>query len=391
MIPGRGRPLSELLGLDLDLVDVDPSGRYQIAGVYSFGRGMFGRGPINGGDTSYRRLNRLHADQFVVSKLKAFEGAVAVVPPAFDGWYLSPEFPTFSCVDGELEPAFMAQLCRWSDFWRMLASASRGIGARRERVHPERLLELVVQVPAVEIQASAARRLDEISKLASRVVADAERSDDLLVALGVSLCARPDLTDKERTEAGWRRVPLGDVMAPVREQIAVDASSDYSNLGIYSFGRGVFEKEPIQGWTTSAKVLNRVRAGQFIYSRLFAFEGAYAYVPAGFDGYHVSNEFPTFAPDPAQLDARWLASCLRSPATWGDLSGSSRGLGVRRQRVPVEAVLDYEIWVPPIEVQRSSLAQLDILEESQRAREESRARVDALLPAALNDVFARIS
>ena len=57
-------------------------------------------------------------------------------------------------------------------------------------------------------------------------------------------------------------------------------------------GRGVFDKPPIEGTRTSAKTLYRIRSRQFIYSRLFAFEGAYAAVPPRCDGRYVSNEFP---------------------------------------------------------------------------------------------------
>jgi type I restriction enzyme S subunit len=44
-----------------------------------------------------------------------------------------------------------------------------------------------------------------------------------------------------------------------------------------------------------------VRAKQFIYSRLFAFEGAYGVVPDEFDGLFVSNEYPTFDLDTSRV------------------------------------------------------------------------------------------
>ncbi len=132
----------------------------------------------------------------------------------------------------------------------------------------------------------------------------------------------------------------------------VEPNLSYPNVGIYSFGRGLFTKADIDGSMTSAKALHRIRAGQFIYSRLFAFEGAYTYVGDEFDGYFVSNEFPTFDVDPERLESRWLANYLRSPERWAELGGASKGIGVRRQRVPVEAVLNYEVWLPPICVQQ---------------------------------------
>jgi type I restriction enzyme S subunit len=213
----------------------------------------------------------------------------------------------------------------------------------------------------------------------------------LTEALAVSICSRPEVQLDEKVARGWREVELGSVLSRSAARVAVDPAGIYPNLGIYSFGRGVFEKPPIEGHSTSATSLNGVKGGQFIYSRLFAFEGAYAFVPPEFDGYYVSNEFPTFDVDPEQVDARWLATYLRSPSRWAELGGASKGLGVRRQRVPAEAVLAYKVWLPPIERQRENLAALGELSSAEALRSGVRKRVDSLLPAALNEAFGIVS
>jgi type I restriction enzyme S subunit len=180
-------------------------------------------------------------------------------------------------------------------------------------------------------------------------------------------------------------------MQPAFDSIHVEPEGSYPNLGIFSFGRGLFAKPNIEGGATSAKVLNRVHAEQFIYSRLFAFEGSYAFVVREFDGYFVSNEFPTFDTDPEQLEARWLANYLRSPDRWAELASSSKGLGVRRQRVPVESVLAYELWLPPVEQQRAMVQMIDRLEQARVSRAQADAWIGSLAPAAVNEAFAGIA
>lgn len=385
------RKLGDLLELDLDLVDVDPKAHYDIAGVYGFGRGVFARPPISGADTSYRRLNRVHRNQLVLSRLKAFEGAVSVVPDKFDGWYLSQEFPTFRCVEGELDPGYLAHICRWPKFWSVLAETSTGIGARRERVHPERLLDLCLAIPEIQEQTRLATWLDRIHSMSIGVSSKINAADRMTDALSVSTCARPDLPDEVKRLEGWREVQLRSIMSPASESVAVKPSETYRNLGIYSFGKGLFEKPQIDGGSTSARMLYRVRTGQFIYSRLFAFEGAYASVTPAFDGYYVSNEFPMFDVDPDQLDARWLATYLRSPSHWADLASSSKGLGVRRQRIPVDAVLAYRVFLPPLRKQRSMMASLERLESVQVARRKVHERTESLVPSVLNRAFAALT
>jgi type I restriction enzyme S subunit len=385
------RPLGELIEPDIENVEVSSGTEYKIAGVYSFGRGLFQRGPISGAETSYKTLHRLRTSQLVVSRLKAFEGALAIVPSAFDGWFLSPEFPTFRCVDGQLDAGYLAHICRWSEFWSMLAATSKGIGARRERVHTEHLLRLELRVPSIDEQRRVARELDRIQACVIDVVQRSIQVANLTAALRVSISARPELNDVVKKDLGWKRTTLGSVMRPASDVVTVEADGSYPNVGIYSFGRGLFEKPNIEGDRTSAKMLNRIHAGQFIYSRLFAFEGAYGFVSPTFDMCFVSNEFPTFDPDPEVLDVRWLASYLRWPERWAELAGSSKGLGVRRQRVPVEAVLAHEVWLPPIEQQRAMVRAAESLYVVRQARAQSDQLAKALLAAALNRAFAELA
>lgn len=379
-------PLHEILTPDRDEVIVEPDVSYRMAGIYSFGRGVFEREAILGAETSYKSLFRLHEQQFIVSRLNGWEGAVDVVAPHVDGCFVSNEYPTFSVDPAKADPRFVRWLCRWPAFWELLVP--RGSMVRRKRVQTKQLLDVQVPLPPIDEQRRVAARLDLVADRHTGLVERGTHASSLVAATVLSIASRPDLGDEEKAAAGWSRVRLGEIMRSASDIAAVDPTAEYPNLGILSFGRGVFEKPPIDGNTTSAKSLNKVHAGQFIYSRLFAFEGAYAFVPERFDGYFVSNEFPTFDPDPDRLDARWLAACLRSSDRWAELRGSSKGLGLRRQRVPAEAVLAYEVWLPPIEEQRRMVAMIDRLGEISERRERARELMDALVPAILNQAFA---
>ena len=100
----------EVLRVAIDGVPVDPSASYPIAGVYSFGRGLLSRAPLLGSETTYKVLHRLHADDFVLSRLKGWEGALAKIP-SFDGWFLSPQFPTFRALTDQLDISYLDWYC----------------------------------------------------------------------------------------------------------------------------------------------------------------------------------------------------------------------------------------------------------------------------------------
>ena len=128
------RALGDVLRLDVADETVQPDRDYPMAGVYGFGRGLFQRGPIRSDETSYPKLNRLTAGRLVMSRLKAFEGAITVIPPEFDGWYLSPEFPTFAIDPAKADERYIANLCAWPELRDTPGCPIQGSQARATKV-----------------------------------------------------------------------------------------------------------------------------------------------------------------------------------------------------------------------------------------------------------------
>jgi type I restriction enzyme S subunit len=88
-------------------------------------------------------------------------------PPEFQGMCVSQEYPTFDMNRERAEPAYIGWLCRWDAFWKSLLAQSKGLGARRDRVHPERLLATQIPLPTLEEQrrlTPIATTMDELDK-----------------------------------------------------------------------------------------------------------------------------------------------------------------------------------------------------------------------------------
>jgi type I restriction enzyme, S subunit len=170
--------LGDVLTIEQDEVLIEPNETYRTAGIYSFGRGGFERQLILGADTSYTSLFRLHENQFILSRLNGWEGAVDVVPAELDGCLVSSEYPTFA-IDTDLAyPGYLRWLSRWSRFWEQLIP--RGSMVRRKRVKPGQLLEVEIPLPPLTEQLAAVTYLESIhnwqrsiSKHLNRNAADA--------------------------------------------------------------------------------------------------------------------------------------------------------------------------------------------------------------------------
>lgn len=89
-------------------------------------------------------------------------------------------------------------------------------------------------------------------------------------------------------------VKVSELLNPVQEIIKVNSSEEYNRLGVRGKGGGVFIRETVSGDVIKADKLNQAKEGWFVYSRLFAHNGSFAYVDENTAGGLFSNEFPTF-------------------------------------------------------------------------------------------------
>ena len=367
---------------------LDGTKEYRLLGIRLDGFGPFLRETLMGSASSATRLFRVADGDFIYSRLFACRGAFGVIGPELDGCYVSSEFPTFRPVADRIDINFLRYWFRLPPvIARVDADCSGSTPLTRNRFKENFFLALEIPLPPLSEQQRIVARVEE---LASQIKAARTLRDQALVeaeALLVAMAHRTDLDDKDKELEGWKRTVLSEVVQLVDDSHEVESNRSYPNLGIYSFGRGLFRKPPIDGLATSAKELRRVSAGQFIYSRLFAFEGAYGFVTEEFDGTFVSQEYPTFDCDPRSVRAEFLAAHFKPRKVWEDVARGSKGLGDRRQRVQPAQLLAHTMWLPPITWQNRLAEVRTEVDALKRLQAETAAELDALLPAILDKAF----
>ena len=159
---------------------------------------------------------------------------------------------------------------------------------------------------------------------------------------------------------GWPVGRLRHVVKQIQRATPVEPDKEYRLLGMRSRIGGPFLREIKRGSEISASTLNQVSAGDFIYSRLFAWQGSFGVIPEELDGCHVSNEFPIFGVDEARLDPRFLVFWFGLPQTQrtveADCFGSTPGT---RNRYKEEYFLQLKAPFPPLDEQQQIVAKLD--------------------------------
>jgi type I restriction enzyme, S subunit len=386
----RRAKVGELLRLERRFVAVVAANTYAEIGIRSFGKGIFHKESVTGADLGSKRVFAIHPGDLVLSNVFAWEGAIALATDAESGRIGSHRFMTYVSVSDDVCPSYLRYLFLSERGLALIAKASPGSAGRNKTLAIDRFEALDVPLPEVAEQRRLAGRIDRATAAIARLESLSGAQTRVANALASSLAQRYDLSEETKTRRGWHRTRLGEVLTTASCAHPVDGTTLYLNAGVLSFGRGLFEKPPIEGATTSARTLNRLRAGQLVYSRLFAFEGAYAEVTPRFDGYFVSNEFPAFDLDATRALAGFVAAYLRSPTIWAELARGSKGLGLRRQRILVETLLEYRIWLPPLEEQERILSAVTAISRCGEKRAVSDGVLSALRKSLLNRAFENL-
>lgn len=104
-----------------------------------------------------------------------------------------------------------------------------------------------------------------------------------------------------------RWVRVGDVLALRRTSVELRPEQSYAEIGIRSFGRGTFRKDPVSGASLGNKRVYEIHPGDLLVSNVFAWEGAVAVAGPETAGRIGSHRFMTWVRTSLDVDVDYLA------------------------------------------------------------------------------------
>ncbi|MDR6513358.1 type I restriction enzyme S subunit [Novosphingobium capsulatum] len=234
---------------------------------------------------------------------------------------------------------------------RRLSDAASGTSASMKNISQESFLNIPILIPSLPEQHKVAeilRTWDEAIRKASRIVELREAHYRAL---------RDRLIDWQH----GRRKALGRLVTPLSRPVPRPNAS-YNALSIRSHGKGTFIRLVNDPNSVAMETLYVARNGDLIVNITFAWEGAIALVPPEHDGCLVSHRFPTFVPNVANVDARFLRHTLRM-SRFTHLLGLVSPGGAGRNRVLNKGdFLELEVPCPELRQQEAITRALDTAE-----------------------------
>lgn len=149
-----------------------------------------------------------------------------------------------------------------------------------------------------------------------------------------------------------------------RRNVTTKLDHTYVEIGVRSFGRGIFHKEPATGADIGSKRLFSIQPGDLVLNNVFAWEGAIGVAQASESQCVGSHRFLTYVVDESAVDVGYLRYYLLSAPGLEDIRRASPGSAGRNRTLGIKAFESIEVPLPPIAVQRRLARRLDAVTRS---------------------------
>lgn len=187
----------------------------------------------------------------------------------------------------------------------------------------------------------------------------------------------------------WPRVPLGEVAPLVRRPVAVDPDAAYREIGIRSFGKGVFHKPEVSGVELGDKRVFSVEPDDLLFNIVFAWEGAVAVAGPSERGMVGSHRFLTCVCDQERADPSFLWRFFQTEDGLSQLRAASPGGAGRNRTLSLGGLAQLQVPLPPLREQQRIALRLDDATRAISKRAEATASAEAEVNALLRSAFRR--
>ena len=361
-------------------ISLIPTETYTLLGMSLEGRGLFVREQKKGSEIGSKTLNKLQSGNFIYSRLFAWKGAFDYVKDEFEGFYVSDEYPTFKVDDKKADVQFLHYYFNQAKTWKAVEQFCIGVTkASRNRFKEKFFLDFPINLPDLHTQKQIVSKIETIKNKRNKIFElTTQQTKDINNLL---FSKYTDLIEN----AEW--LPMKEVAPIHRRQVEVNPEVTYYEIGVRSFGRGLFENPSFKGYELTWQKPFWMREGDLLFSNLKAWEGAVGLIPAKYDGWVGSHRYITCLPNLDIIHPEFLYYYFRTFEGVEKLSSASPGTVDRNRTLNNKLLMQIEVPVPSIELQREFVELLEKTNAIKEHHKQTEQELTELMPGLLDKAF----
>lgn len=374
--------LGSFLRQSYNSVEIDPNESYLLLGMSLEGRGLFVRENKLGSEIGAKWLNKVIPGEFIYSRLFAWKGAFDYVKSDFECSFVSDEYPTFSVDKTVIDVRFLYYYFKRAKIWKQVEEYCIGVTkASRNRFKEKYFLEFEINLPPLPEQQQIVSRIERINtKLGQirKLRAEQERE------IGQLLYSKYREVIK-----GAKWLPMSEVAPIHRRKVEIDPDKIYHEIGVRSFGRGLFEKASFKGIDLTWQQPYWMKEGDLLFSNIKAWEGAVGLIPKQYDCWVGSHRYITCLPNLKLIESEFLYYYFKTQEGVEKLKMASPGTADRNRTLNTKKLEKILIPVPDKSLQNEFLGLLNRVEEIKYQHNNTQLELNDLLPSLLNITFPK--
>ncbi len=384
--------LGEVLGQVERAESVDATCEYRLLGVRWYGEGLFERENKLGNEIKATKVYRVQKGDFVDNRLFAWKGSFAVAGPESNDCHVSHEFPCFEPHQARVDTSFLRWWFRRESAWAQALGLSSGATpTSRNRLKEAQFLLLEIPLPPLAEQRRLVARIEELAAQIHEARTLRQQADDEAKALSYSGI---EATYRQlRESVGVCR--LADVCETITDgdhntPIFSDSGIRFIFVGNVSSAYLHFDnsKRVSDDYFKTLKPQRLPIRGDILYSAVGATLGIPPVVDSD-EPFCFQRHVAIIKPDRLRIDSQFAWHMLRSRTIFEKAWASTTGTA--QPTIPLGAIRELPIPVPPLAEQLGIVAELDALQAAvdalKRLQVETAAELDALLLAILDRAF----
>ena len=173
----------------------------------------------------------------------------------------------------------------------------------------------------------------------------------------------------------WPLVRLGDVLLRRKDGVDVEDDKEYTRLTIRMNGQGVDVRDKTYGREIGTKRQFKVKAGQFLLSKIDARNGAFGIIPSHCHDAIVTGNFWAFDISSDKVISGFIDQ-LAKTTFFVDYSIKASSGTTNRRYLQEEKFVEQQIELPPIEVQKQIVSKIDTIKDKLQAASALQEGID---------------
>jgi restriction endonuclease S subunit len=372
--------LSEVLSQYREEIWIDDTKVYsQLTNSKYSGIGL--RGKKNGADIGRKRQFVVNLDKYpdtitFTRQTIQVDEAIGLCPPEVNGCIVTENMPLFKVENAD--PKFIEYFFKTKIFLDQLHKTA-ATGTSQQSIHEDIFLNYEIPFPPLLEQQRIVSKIENVKQRIAQIKKlRTEQTKDINNLL---YSKYTDLIEK----AEW--LPMKEVAPIHRRPVQIQPEETYFEIGVRSFGRGLFEKLSFNGIELTWQQPYWMKEGDLLFSNIKAWEGAVGLIPKKYNGWVGSHRYITCLPNLDLVNPEFLFYYFRTQEGVEKLSSASPGTVDRNRTLNTKKLESISIPVPDITLQHSFVALLHKVNAMKEYYAQTEKELNELMPSLLDKAF----